>query len=281
MKLAGSTWSFLRSANLVESFRLLAEIGAVRVNLLATAPHLSSLVVDAATANAVLTGAQAAGVAIDAIDLPFLDQNFASPNLEMRDFTVAQGKRMVDLAQRLDARYITMLPGRMPPPSTLPAPKADFVAWLREGCDRLVPYAEAAGVRLLFENHPISVLGSVAELAQFASEYSGTIQIAYDVANAELNGENQGESLRAVAPWMAQLHLADAAPQHGVHDPIGRGSIDFGALLRTVQEIGFAGTCLLEVVSPDPDRHLRESLTQLRTAGWDFLSAGSNQPIRS
>lgn len=277
MKIGGSTWSFLRESDLAGTFERLAGHGLTRVDLLLTAPHAPALSMTSQEAAAIGAAARRAGVVVEAVDVPFLDQNLASANLEMREFTVAQIKRMIDLANALEAEFSLMLPGRMPPPATNPAARAVYVDWLRAGCDQVARYASGKGVQLLMENHPIAVLADTAEMAAFLGGYDGEIGALYDTANAAVAKEDQACAIETIAPWLRQVHLADATHLRGVHDPIGDGDVDFRVVLSALGKIGFSRTCVLEVVGQNPDTGLSRSLAALADMGWRFDAAATGQ----
>jgi sugar phosphate isomerase/epimerase len=78
--------------------------------------------------------------------------------------------------------------------------------------------------------------------------------------------------LEKYGEWVGEIHLHDAvlpSPDQGKrardHLPLGQGELDYRALLRKLDEIGFDGCVILENNS-EPD--LRESLNKLQT----FLS---------
>ena len=59
------------------------------------------------------------------------------------------------------------------------------------------------------------------------------------------------------------MHLSDGSRTRWAHDRIGRGTVDFPAVLRTLDEIGFDGARVLEIVSATPLEDLRASLDAL------------------
>lgn len=75
--------------------------------------------------------------------------------------------------------------------------------------------------------------------------------------------------LNMVKVRLALVHLSDTDDTTWGHNPVGTGTIDFGAVSAMLNAIADRGVSILEVVMrQEPARHFRESLDRLRGHGW-------------
>ena len=63
------------------------------------------------------------------------------------------------------------------------------------------------------------------------------------------------------------MHLSDASAKRWAHEPVSLGTVDFATIFRTLDEIGFDGACILEVVTQAPGPDIVASLEALASAG--------------
>ncbi len=104
----------------------------------------------------------------------------------------------------------------------------------------LAPAAEKAGVMLGLEN-TISARDNARILERARSS---AVRVYYDVGNSTFHGHNPHEEI----PWLGkdricQFHFKDKGY-------LGEGVIDFPAILRLIEGIGFEGFANLETNSP-------------------------------
>ena len=89
---------------------------------------------------------------------------------------------------------------------------------------------------------------------------------SYHIAAA---GEDLTETLRVARPYLAHFHTSDFRKcLYGFERPMpGRGTLDFGAMLATLVEIGYTGYVGIEgrFETDDPFRELRDSVAYLRS----------------
>jgi L-ribulose-5-phosphate 3-epimerase len=83
------------------------------------------------------------------------------------------------------------------------------------------------------------------------------------VANAEFVAEDQVQALRRLAPKLGQVHLSDGTRTRWRHDHVGLGTVDFPAILQTLDELQFSGVSILEIVSATPCEDMAASMTAL------------------
>jgi L-ribulose-5-phosphate 3-epimerase len=267
LRLGASTWTYLRSCSTREAMDRLGAIGFDGFDILTVPPHLWPSEIDAAQRADLRRHMVAAGLRADSLNLPAVDQNLCGATREMRAYTVAQFHELLDLCNDLCVPNIVVVPGRQP--SLLKLPQQAAEQWLLEGLEALVPHAERCGVRLLLENHHLSVVPRVSLMAAFLDRFASPhVGIAYDVANGVFAGEVLAGAIATCGEFLGQVHLSDATAERWDHGAIGSGSIDFVAVAALLREHGFAGTSIVEVVSQQPDQDMRQAWASLRANGW-------------
>ena len=95
------------------------------------------------------------------------------------------------------------------------------------------------------------------------------IGIIYDVANGVFVGDDPTEDLRLVKDRLRLVHLSDTGTVKFRHDPVGQGSVPFAEVGQTLQDIGYEGTSILEIISQDPDPDIAESHRKVAQLGWE------------
>jgi L-ribulose-5-phosphate 3-epimerase len=101
---------------------------------------------------------------------------------------------------------------------------------------RLAPKAEAKGVILALEN----TLAAGDNLEILERVMSPAVRVYYDVANSHDAGYPILDEIRALGPRIVEVHAKDT------QDLYGRGSIDFPAVRRALEDIGYRGWVVME-----------------------------------
>jgi sugar phosphate isomerase/epimerase len=78
----------------------------------------------------------------------------------------------------------------------------------------------------------------------------------FDTSHAYLSGQPMDEWIRAVGHRIAHVSVRDLAAEVGAVNP-GEGLIDFGLVLGTLQDVGYAGDIVLEL-EPSGERSLAQ-----------------------
>ena len=101
---------------------------------------------------------------------------------------------------------------------------------------RLAPKAEKAGVVLAVEN----TLSAKQNAAILEAVGSPAVQVYYDVANSQEAGWPILEEIRFLGPRIVEIHAKDTK------DLYGKGSMDFPAVRKAIEDIGYRGWLVLE-----------------------------------
>lgn len=261
--LGGSTFSFMWDQPVLPALRAMQALGLNDFDVILAPGHLWYDELAPAARADLARSLSGEGLRVDSLNLPALDVNLASCVAEVRDFSERLYQETFRLAADLGVRNVVVVPGRVS--TLLPPKRADTLGWLRESLERLLRMTEDTGQRLLIELHPLTPVPTTPEMLAFMEGIADPrLLIAYDVANAEFVGETQADALRSAASRLGQIHLSDGTRKAWRHDRVGAGTVDFHAVLATLDELAFAGTAVLEVISPDPIDDLAESMRRLR-----------------
>jgi sugar phosphate isomerase/epimerase len=271
MRVGANTMSFMWKTSAREALETLAREGYRCFELMAQRPHFDPFM-EHAEALVFARFLRDAGLTVETINMPSLDQNLAAASPEMRDYTVRLFERLVGIAETIGATGIIVVTGRVNP--LIPPARADVQGWFTEAFERVLRAAERTGVRLLLENIPMGVYPRADQLIAFAERIdSPLVGVCYDIANAHFIGEDTAEGVRQVRSRLGIVHLSDTGRQAWRHDPVGQGSCDFAGFGATLRETGYARTSMLEIVSEQPVEEIISSHRKIAQWGWAALHA--------
>lgn len=140
----------------------------------------------------------------------------------------------------------------------------------------IMPQVEDAGVKLAIENHFDFTSDEILEiLNRVNSDFLG---VTFDTGNALRIGENPVIAACKLIDKIFATHMKDVAPLYGGNPedwyffasvPLGKGIIDFPALIRAFEENQYPGMMTLEIDYLDPrygdeDQAVDESIGYLK-----------------
>jgi L-ribulose-5-phosphate 3-epimerase len=266
-----NTMSFMWKAHAREALETLAREGYRRFEVMAQRPHFDPYM-DRADALAFARFLRDAGLQVETINMPSLDQNLASGTPEMREYSVRLFERLIGVAETIAATGLIVVTGRVNP-LILPS-RGDLEGWFTEAFERVLRAAERAGMRLLLENIPMGVYPRADQLIAFAARFdSSLVGVCYDIANAHFIDEDTAAGLRQVRSRLGIVHLSDTGRQAWRHDPVGQGTCDFAGFGATLREIEYSKTSMLEIVSQQPVEDIVGSHRKVAQWGWAPLHA--------
>lgn len=182
----------------------------------------------------------------------------ASDDLDRR---VAATKQALDLAYSLGTPVVINHVGRVP--SEAQGPEWDLmVEVLRD----LGEYGSRNGAILCAETGSESGT-DLKRLIDALPE--GMLGVNLNPGNLVVNGFAAIEAAEALGPYVRHVHVKDGvhdrARGRGVEVQIGRGSVDFAALIGTLEEHGYRGYYTIERDNPsDPILEVRQAISYLR-----------------
>ena len=264
--LGASTFAFAWREPVLDALRRLHALGLNGFDVILAPGHCWPGELTAADRSRLASTLAAEGLRIDSVNFPALDLNLASSLAEVREYSVGRYREALLLGGELGVRGVVAVPGGVSP--LIGPPREETERWLAESVGELLAVGEETDASVFLELHPQTPIPTVDALDRFVAGFDDPrLRVAYDVANAEFVSEDHGEALRRLAPRLGQVHLSDASTTRWAHDRIGLGTVDFGTVFGTLDEIAFEGACILEVVTPTPLPDIVASLDALASAG--------------
>ncbi|WP_028582914.1 sugar phosphate isomerase/epimerase family protein [Desulfogranum mediterraneum] len=138
----------------------------------------------------------------------------------------------------------------------------------------LLPLAQAAGVKVMFENtyerDPSIHRALFARLEEFSPGFC--LDVGHVLAFSSTPWQ---QWLAELGPWLGQLHLHDNDGSSDAHGPIGSGCFDFQGLLQRLAQDGRRLLSTLE------QRSVQDTLSSLAALERFDTAALSGQPLES
>lgn len=193
-----------------------------------------------------------AGVAI-AMLVTYSD--FTQPGATRRAREIDGLRRWIDAAARLGAPAVRATAGQTRPTVS----DTDGLNWAVAGLTACLEHADAAGVRLLYENHVRGAAWTANDFTQPAARFLEIVRrtaatrlgILFDTANnLALDDIEPLALLEQVADRVKAVHLSDLR-RRGAFEPVrlGEGVAPIAAVLSALVAIGFDGWISIEEAS--------------------------------
>jgi len=132
---------------------------------------------------------------------------------------------------------------------------------------RLCALADELGVTIAVEPEPLLVVASSADASRMIEEVgSPRLRVNLDIGHAFLTDDDPIASIRMLGAHIVHLHLEDMAAGVHRHLPFGAGDIDFPAVRRALDEIGYTGPYVVDLFGQDrpPEEVAAEALRGMR-----------------
>lgn len=130
---------------------------------------------------------------------------------------------------------------------------------LAEGLDRVVAIAEEQGLQASFHPHLTTIVESPEQLEKVMAR--SRIHFCPDTAHLVAGGGDPVELIRHYADRIVYVHLKDFTAEPFAFLPLGRGELDFRAILEELDRTGYDGWITIELDAYDgaPGEAARES----------------------
>jgi L-ribulose-5-phosphate 3-epimerase len=263
-----NTFSYIWTSTAIDAISELARNGYRVFEVPISSPHcwpaeMSSRVRSDAKARLVDHGAS-----VRSLNAGGYDINLASPAANMRRKSIDHIKDVMELAFDWGVKDVVISPGTRRPMISPTIPQT--LEWLYESVDVLLPRAQQAGVRLLFENMPYCFRPTMDLLVDLVNEIKNdNLKIVYDVANAAYIGEDPVASLRSAHTAIGLVHVSDTGREEWGHDPIGTGIVEFKELGEAVEATCKIDNVVLEIIrEKDPLEEINKGIAELKKRGW-------------
>jgi sugar phosphate isomerase/epimerase len=190
--------------------------------------------------------------------------SWIEPDKSRRDIRVRHTLESLHIARALNCRNISIPPGG---PLNGMAP-GEAMALFHDGLAKVIPTAEALGVKLLVEPEPGLMIETTSEFLEFIKGvHSPAVGINFDIGHFYCAGEDPALAFYTLFKWVGHVHIEDIASDR-VHYHLvpGRGVIDFAAVFERMARLGYDGDISLELYTckDTPDAAGKDSLDYLR-----------------
>jgi len=266
IKLSCCTLAYIVSTPLDEAIKRIANAGFQAIDLYTGPPHLypghysseerKSLKRLIETYGLKLTGFAVAGGILN------LGINFSHPSKKVREETLDYYKANVELAAELDCPLINVLTGHV----LYGTSREQGRKWTMEAFRELVDLAEEKEVILGLHPQYIGdspLMLTIDDALQMVEELdSKVVKIIFDTAQQNITYPNFSDDIRKAARHLAYIHAADNDGIHWTHLALGKGTVNWEGLIRTLKEVDFDGYLCVQTWDSSPidaDSMIRES----------------------
>ena len=193
------------------------------------------------------------------IHAPFNDINIASLNESVREMSVIELIKIMNMASELDIKTVTIHPGLY---SMVVSGLEDrSVMAAKRSLRTLDRMAQECGVRLCVENMPgfKFFLGQTAD--QMSELLEGTnLPICLDIGHANTTGQ-LNEIIDTLGNRIMNVHIHDNDGKQDQHLTIGEGTVDFEDCLKRLSSYG--GRYIIECKTLESGSESQDRLSRL------------------
>jgi sugar phosphate isomerase/epimerase len=158
---------------------------------------------------------------------------------KVRQAQMDEGRRFIDLAQKLKTPYVRVFGDKVPPGEQ----KRDVMARVIDGLRTLGEHAKGSGVTVLLETHgDYTDSPTVVELMKGAA--METVALVWDAHHTFVAGKEQpATTFAALKPWVRHTHLKDSKPdgKDVRYVLTGSGTVPVREQVRLLKASGYKG----------------------------------------
>ena len=272
---AASTFPFLYSHGGLDALKHLRGLGYDKFEMMIFPPHCWPREMDAAERRSYSDWLEGEGCSLTSFCYPLLDNNPNGVDKLMREYTLDRYREAIDLAAEWKCPYLVAIPG--PVNSLINPPTKWMLDWFVEGMKKLVAHAEGTGVTLLLENVPFTYLPTAKDMLDTAALIDPSVGINFDICNSVFIKEDPAAAIHMLGDMLKNVHISDSGAEEFKHARLGTGIVDPGPSFKALQEIGYRGATVMEIITDaldansDPDEDIRASHAILASHGWKPL----------
>jgi sugar phosphate isomerase/epimerase len=265
LRLGGTNFGYLNAHSLQAALEHLSSCGASLVELGLAAPHFDLAQATGADVRSLRSTLERRGLTCTSVNAAEL--NLISQNAAVGELAVAQCTRLIQVAAEIGAPYAVIVPGRQHP--LRPTPEATARALFDRRMDVILAVAERVGVGIALETVPFGFLQRAGELAAWIrGRGHASLSMVVDCANVFMV-EDPAQAIVDGGDLMTLCHVSDAWKTRWAHTSIGRGEIDFHAIVASLQARAFRGVTIYELMdADDPVPRLAGDFATLEACGW-------------
>ncbi len=195
------------------------------------------------------------------IHCPIVDVNLCSPNKGIREESIRQVKKSIDIANRLEANPVNVHFGRLPAFSASSEELEEIDKKTKqiyfqlgiEALKELVGYSKSKNIDLCVENMPkvyTEFCYSYKEIEKVLNEID--ILFTLDLGHANTVDPNLSFKLiNSFSSRLRHLHLHDNNGKWDQHNKLGAGNISWDKIYKKLKEVGYSKYVIFELSYDD------------------------------
>jgi sugar phosphate isomerase/epimerase len=191
-----------------------------------------------------------------------------SSEVDARRKAIAYVNGCIDLAADLSVPVVHILSG----PQASEGTRADNWRWFADAVEQTNDHASRRGVALGIEAIAGHLFHSVADYHRLIVDLPGVpFKINFDPSHLEVQGEEPRQVVDQLADRIVHVHVKDGKGRYPNFSfpPLGKGTIDFAALVEGLRRSGYAGALSVEYEAQVFGYH--ESQEEILDHGLAFL----------
>jgi sugar phosphate isomerase/epimerase len=156
---------------------------------------------------------------------------------DQRAKSIADGKRFVDLAEKLDAPYIRIYGNK------IEGDQQECIHRVAAGMRELAIYAKPHNVTVIIESHGDFVTSPLLKQVLTEADHPNAA-LLWDAHHTFVDGHEEPEAtVRELGQWIRHTHLKDSVPQNGERHYVltGKGNVPVARQMRALAATNYRG----------------------------------------
>ncbi|KZX16600.1 sugar phosphate isomerase/epimerase family protein [Methanobrevibacter filiformis] len=176
------------------------------------------------------------------IHSPIADLNISTMNKSIKEATINEIKKSIDLAKELKSNIVVVHPGRIA--FTNRFFKSEIINLAEESMKRCYEYGKEKGVAVAVENMP-NMEGFIYQDPVKLNSFLKDNNMAMTLDIGHMN--TYDPKLNSYFETVKHIHLSDNNSDFDHHYPLGEGSINFKEIIGKYEEHDYHGVYVIEV----------------------------------
>jgi hydroxypyruvate isomerase len=197
------------------------------------------------------------------------EPNLASGNKKMRNEFLTEIKESVDVAKRVNAKWITVVPGHLDLKLNIGYQTSNVIESLKFACDILEPHGITMVLEPLnFKNHPGLFLSKSPQAYEICKSVdSNSCKILFDIYHQQIEEGNLIPNIEACWDEIAYFQIGD---NPGRKEPT-TGEINYKNIFKYIHKKGFNGILGMEHGNSIPNKKGEKALIDAYKKTDNFL----------
>jgi Sugar phosphate isomerases/epimerases len=156
---------------------------------------------------------------------------------DQRGKSIADAKRFIDLAEKLDAPYVRIYGNK------LEGPQDECIRRVAAGMRELAVYAKPHNVTVIIESHGDFVTSPILKQVLAQADHPSAA-LLWDAHHTFVSGHEEPEvTVRELGPWIKHTHLKDSVLVNGEAHYVltGKGSVPIARQMQALATIKYPG----------------------------------------